>query len=349
MFSRDYIRRLPKVELHLHLEGAVTAAIFLQLSRKYETAFREWPPHRVAEELFAYEDFYAFLRAYKTVCEHLCEPADYVSVLESLSQYFAEQNIRYAEIIYTPSIPWRFGRNGEEVLAALLEKSEQIGSRDGVGVRWILDCVRQWGRGPAEQTAQLAYKWQSRGVVALGLGGDENSLPMQEYREVFSWAKAHQLYAHVHAGEIGGPEQVWEAVRALGANRIGHGIQSARDPSLMEYLREHAIPLDVCLTSNGRTGAWRGISNHPFQLLLKRGVHVTLSTDDPGLFQTSLTEEYCKAVGAAGLSLEDLHRIVLQGVHSSFLPREEKMKLMQQFQGELHRLGRQTRASDSQA
>lgn len=336
--SEEYIQRLPKAELHLHLEGSITLPIFQQLSEKYQTDYRTLAPDGLANWLYKYENFYDFLNTYKLICQHLQEPADYLLILEWLREYFVGQNIRYAEVIFTPSISWRFERRGEDVLAALLERGRQIESQSGVQIRWILDCVRSFGKEPAMRTAQLAKEFQSSGVVAIGLGGDEHALPMEEYREVFAWAKAHQLYAHVHAGEIGDPPQVWDALRILGANRIGHGIQAARDPALMDYLREHAIGLDICLTSNHKTRAWTTLSSHPFQLLYKRGVPVTLNTDDPGLFQTSLTQEYAKAARLFGLSRDDLHHIILQSVHCSFLPRDGKMALMQQFQDEIYRL-----------
>ena len=336
--SEGYIRSLPKAELHVHLEGSVTAELFLELSRKYQTEYQKLSVPQVEEKLFRYRDLGAFLQTYKVVCEHLREPADCLRVLDSLAESFTAENVRYAEVIYTPSIPWKLEKDAESMLRALLDRSREIEASQGIKIRWILDCVRQWGKEPAQWTAELANQFQSDGIVGLGLGGDEDSLPMEEYEEVFSWAKAHQLHLHVHAGEIGEPEQVWSAVRLLGANRIGHGIQAARDPDAMKYLREHAIALDVCLTSNMKTHAWRRISRHPFQLLYKRGVPVTLNTDDPGLFQTSLTAEYMKAVRYLELAPEDLHRVILQGVRSSFLPHQDKMALMQQFQDEIHQL-----------
>ncbi len=184
--------------------------------------------------------------------------------------------------LLSPGGPWRFEQER------------------GLKIRWIFDCVRQWGAEAASQTAELAAQYKSRGVVAIGLGGDENSLPMAEYQQVFLRAKANGLFVHVHAGEVGGPEQVWDAVRLLGANRIGHGIQAARDPRLMEYLRDHTIALDVCLTSNLRTKAWTPISSHPLKLLFKRGVPVTLGTDDPGLFEASLLSRVPQVQPAAG-------------------------------------------------
>src|SRR5690606_1975050 len=179
-----------------------------------------------------------------------------------------------------PSIPWFFGRDGEEVLQVLVEASERLSRTGQIQIRWILDCVRQFDLNLAERTAELAVQYRDRGVVGIGLGGDENSAPMHDFEKVFAWARANELFIHVHAGEVGGPEQVWDAVRILGANRIGHGIQAARDPELMGYLRDHLIGLDVCLTSNARTKAWPMLSDHPLPLLYRRGVPVTLNTDD---------------------------------------------------------------------
>jgi len=223
-------------------------------------------------------------------------------------------------------------------MMALADRAIEIERERGIKIRWILDCVRQWGAEAASQTAEMGTQYKSRGVSGIGLGGDENARPMAEYQQVFLRAKANGLFVHVHAGEVGGPEQVWDAVRLLGANRIGHGIQAARDPRLMEYLRDHTIALDVCLTSNLRTKAWTPISSHPLKLLFKRGVPVTLNTDDPGLFEVSLVAEFVKCNQLLGFSREDLQHLVLQAVRSSFLPSDEKVLLMQQFQDELRRV-----------
>ena len=335
--SDEYIQRLPKAELHLHLEGSVTPATLGDLSRKYETEYASLDEEQLEAQLFHYRDFYHFLDTYRIVCEHLRRPEDYSMVLERLGGYFREQNIRYAEIIYTPSIPWRTERDGKEILLALLERSDQI-ANEGTTIRWILDCVRQFEVDWAWRTAELAAEFSQQGVVGIGLGGDEKSLAMSEYQEVFAWIRAHRLHAHVHAGEIGDAQQVWEALKVLGANRIGHGIHAARDPDLMDYLCQHAIGLDVCLTSNAKTGAWTPISDNPFGLLNRRGVPVTLNTDDPGLFQVTLNQEFQTAARLFQLAREDMHHLVLQGVRSSFLPHPEKMALMKEFDAEIRRI-----------
>lgn len=338
MITADYIRRLPKAELHLHLEGSATGQVLHTLSRKYETEYQDQTPEQIAASIFRFDDFKGFLNCYKTICAHLREPEDYVLVLDVLADYCRRENISYAEVITSPAIPWNGGRDGEAVMVALLERSAAIEAETQLRIRWILDCVRQFGEESARRTAELAAKYHDRGIVGIGLGGDENSLPMKEYEQVFHWAKANGLYIHVHAGEVGGPEQVWDALTILAANRIGHGIQAARDSRLMEYLRNHAVALDICLTSNLKTRAWAPISSHPFGLLWKRGVPITLNTDDPGVFATSLTSEYLKAAKYFSLEKEDLHRIALQSIQAAFLPASEKSQLMQNFQDEIHRM-----------
>jgi len=337
--TEAYIQSLPKAEIHVHLEGSVFPETLLRLGKKHKTELAGMDLEKLREKFFEYEDFYNFLETYKLVCQHLRSLEDYLDILRDLGEYFQRENILYAEVIYTPSIPWKFGKDGAEILAALLEESAKFEKTHGVRIRWILDCVRQFGREVAERTAELAWQSRAQGVVGVGLGGDEKAGSLSEYEEVFNWVRAHELFVHVHAGEIGEPSEIWDALQILGANRIGHGIQASRDSKLMAYLRDHAIGLDICLTSNAKTKAWPLISEHPFPLLFERGVPVTLNTDDPGLFEVNLGTEYKKAVDTFELQEEDLHRIILQGIRSSFLPHDEKMSLMQVFSDKIQASG----------
>lgn len=333
--SKEYIRKLPKAELHVHLEGSVSAETLATLAEKYSTEIVGIDPSELRKKYFLYKDFQDFLGVYKLVCRHLREPEDYVAVLDSLARQLARQNVLYAEIIYAPSILWKWDLDAREVLSALTESATRHEAEHGLIIRWILDCVRQFDNPAAEKTAELAHEFAASGVVGLGMGGDENSRPLKDFEEVFSWAKAHGLFVHVHAGETGEPQQVWDSLEVLGADRIGHGIQAARDSRLMEYLREHTIGLDICLTSNARTRVWPVLSDHPVRLFLKRGVPVTLNTDDPGLFDTTLCAEYEKAAELFELTLGDIQYLSLQGIRSSFLPHEKKMKLMEVFNGKI--------------
>jgi adenosine deaminase len=333
-----YIRALPKAEIHLHLEGSIHPERFLSLSRKYQTEYQNLSPKELEETLFKYDNFWDFLGTFKVVSQHLREPQDYIDLVNDLHKYLVRQNIRYSEVFFAPSVPAKLGFDVGDIIAAILSQGREVEKQGEVQLRWIFDCVRQFGIESAQQTAQLAVENAEEGVVALGLGGDEMVSPTQEFEEIFSWARAHQLHIHVHAGEIGGPSSVWDAVQVLGADRIGHGIQAARDPKLIEYLKNHTIALDVCLTSNAKTKAWTPVAQNPFGLLFKRGVPVTLSTDDPGLFSTDLEEEYRIACRYFDLSKSDLAYISMQGVRSSFLPYQDRMTLMQDFQDTIHQI-----------
>ncbi|HUG43566.1 MAG TPA: adenosine deaminase [Acidobacteriota bacterium] len=336
-----YARKIPKAEVHLHLEGSVKPKLLAKLAAKYKTEIAGWPAERIRQELYRYKDFQSFLNAYRVVCSHLREPGDYVEALDHLAAYFQDQNIRYAEIIYSPSISRRFDQDAEQILSLLLKRGLELESETGTRIRWILDAVRQWGPGPAQETVELAAQYRGCGVVAVGLGGDETSLPAAVFQEVFSWARAHQLFVHIHAGETGGPEQVWDAIQILGANRIGHGLHAARDPNLMEHLRERAVALDLCLTGNLKTGAWSPLSAHPFQVLMQRGVQVTLNTDDPGMFDTTLCQEFEKAIENFGLDQEQVRTVSLQALHSCFLDYEQKMALMAEFHEQIQSIALQ--------
>lgn len=336
-----YARKIPKAEIHLHLEGSVTPDLLAKLAAKYKTELADWPAERIKRELYQYVDFQSFLNAYRVVCSHMREPGDYVETLDQLAAYFQDQNIRYAEVIYSPSISRRFGQDPERILSRLLKRGGELEGETGTRIRWILDAVRQWGPGPAQETAELAAQFRNSGVVAVGLGGDETSLPAAVFQDVFSWARAHQLFVHIHAGETGGPEHVWDAIQILGANRIGHGFHAARDPKLMERLRERAVALDLCLTSNLKTGAWSPLSAHPFQVLMQRGVQVTLNTDDPGMFDTTLSEEFGKAIEHFGLDQEQIRTVSMQALHSCFLDYEQKMSLMAEFHEQIQSIALQ--------
>ncbi len=332
------VRALPKAELHLHLEGSISAERFRKLSRKYKTEFSGLSAAEIRRQLFSYSDFWSFLQTYRVVCEHLREPRDYVALVRDLGPYFESQNIRYAEVFMSPSIPARLGFDVGKITKAMTAAAQKLADELSIDIRWIFDCVRQFGPEAAQETAELAVQFREQGAVGLGLAGDETAVDSREFEDAFAFARAHELYVHVHAGEIGEPQNVWDAIKILGANRIGHGIQAARDHVLMSYLKDHAIGLDICLTSNARTGAWAPISKNPFWLLYKRGVPVTLSTDDPGLFDTTLLQEYALAIKYFELAEADLAYIALQSIRSAFLPHGERMKLMQEFQNSIHEL-----------
>ena len=303
----DFLLQLPKAELHLHLEGSVEPETLHELD-----------PATPVEEfraLYRYDDFDAFLRAFGAVGKRLRTPRDYGLITRRLLERLAAQNVRYAEIIVAAGVVLWKGQEFEPVFEAVREAA----AGSPVEVRWILDAVRQFGAEHAMAVAKLAAERVDRQVVAFGIGGSEQRGPAEWFTQVFSFAKSAGLHLTAHAGESMGPESVWAALR-LGAERIGHGIAAARDEELMRHLRDHDIPLEICLTSNLVTGVVERLENHPVRRLFAAGVPITLSTDDPAMFGCTLLGEYRLAARQFGFSQPELRKIAENGWKYRFGP-----------------------------
>ncbi|HLH41898.1 MAG TPA: adenosine deaminase [Bryobacteraceae bacterium] len=280
-------------ELHVHLEGSIEP----------ET-LREIDPSLTGDEIAshtAYSDFAGFISSYVWVNRKLLTPAHYAIAARRLFERLAAQQVRYAEVTLSAGvILWK----GQSLAAAFQAVAAEAG-RAPLTVRWILDATRQWGAEAARPVFEFAAERQSDGVVAIGLGGFEQQGPAKWFRELYAQARDRGLRLTCHAGETSGPESIWDALE-IGAERIGHGIGAAQDPRLMEYLRQRQIPLEVCITSNLRTGAVSSLELHPVRKLFDAGVPVILNTDDPALFGCSLKSEYDLAARQFGLPVDEL-------------------------------------------
>ncbi|MFQ5927897.1 MAG: adenosine deaminase [Terriglobia bacterium] len=330
-----WIARLPKAELHLHLEGAIEPETALELAYR-NPALRNSETLASVQARYAYTDFLGFLKAFKWVSELLREPEDYAFLLRRLLRRLAEQNVLYAEITLAAGVVLWKRQDLDAVFVALREAYEKARQEFPVEVVWVFDAVRQLGPEHVLDVARKATSWKEAGVVAFGIGGDEQQGPPELFREAFELVRAHGLRVTVHAGETGGPEQIWDALRALGAERIGHGLAAFRDPDLVDHLRQEQIPLEVCLTSNQRTSALRQqtgageLAAHPVADYVRRGLRITLNTDDPGLFETSLDEEYTRAL-ALGLDRRELIRIAETSFAVAFCPPAQRRALLDRF------------------
>ena len=300
---------LPKAELHLHLEGSVTPDLM-----------RELAPALSAEEIqarFGFHTFAGFLECYKWVVEHLRCPEDYALVARRLLASLERQNVRYAEITLSAGVVlWK-----KQEFAPIYDALQREAAASSVAVRWNLDAIRHFGVEHAMQVAELAAERVHSGVISFGIGGDEMRGPAEWFTEVYTFAKANGLRLTAHAGETAGPESVWGALR-LGAERIGHGIRAVDDPALMRHLRDHNIPLEICISSNVATGAVESLRAHPVRQLYDAGVPIVLNTDDPGLFNTTLEREYDLAGREFGFSEAELAQIVENGFRYAFAAAE---------------------------
>jgi len=327
-----WIARLPKAELHLHLEGTATPETLVALAgaRGRRLALEE------ARRRFTYRDFFGFLMAFKWVSEQLRAPEDYAFLLADLLRRLHEENVLYAEITLAAGVVLWKRQDVDAVSAALQETLETSRKEHPVEVRWIFDGVRNFGADHVARAADCALRWQRSGVVGFGIGGDEQNGPPELFRDTFDRVRAAGLRATVHAGETAGPESIWGALRALGAERIGHGLAAFKDPKLMEHLARERIPLEVCPTSNLRTGALRqhtgeaNLARHPLVDYCRRGLAVTLSTDDPGLFDTTLNQEYALA-HRLGLTRAEILRLAEASFQAAFCEPALKEELLERF------------------
>jgi aminodeoxyfutalosine deaminase len=323
------VAALPKAELHLHLEGCIRPALAASLASRHGV----WITEAEVRSRYAYEDFNGFIEAFKWVTSYLRGPADFALLAADVAEQLLAQKVVYAELTLSVGIMLLRGQNPQANFEAMRAATEPYESQ-GLYLNWIFDAVRQFGPEPAMDVVEWAHRCRSPRIVAFGIGGDELSIPTAELRGVYLRAADYGMHRLIHAGEIGGPEKIREAIELLGAERIGHGIGAIHDESLMDLLIERNIPLEVCPVSNLRTGALgrqlknpaAQLSQHPLPQLIRRGVPVTLSSDDPAMFHTSLAEEY-RQVQSMGLNDQELAALIANGFRYAFLSPQERVRL----------------------
>jgi adenosine deaminase len=316
----ERIASLPKAELHLHLEGSIRPAVASALAARHGMKL----PEDEVRRRYAYTNFAGFLDAFKWVTSFVRGPEDFGLIAADLAEQLLEQKAVYAEVTLSVGVMFLRQQQPEANFAAILEATEPF-ERRGLRINWIFDAVRQFGAAAAMRVVEVARGCNSRRIVAFGIGGDELSLPAAEFQKVYERAAEHGFHKLMHAGEIGGPEMIREAIEILGVERIGHGIAAIRDSALMEMLAERGIPLEICPASNLRTGALGvqlrkdvvTMEEHPLAEIVRRGVPVTISTDDPAMFHTSLEEEYRNA-WRIGLTEYEIAGVVENGFRYAF-------------------------------
>lgn len=317
---------LPKAELHLHLEGSVDPPTLLELKQRHG---RDGTLARV-EQLYQYKDFNGFLMAFKAVTEDLRTPEDYELITYRLMEKLKAENVLHAEVYVSVGVClWR--KQDFDAIFEGLERGRQRGERDfGVSLLWIFDAVRHFGPVEAQHVAELAARYKEQSVIGFGIGGDERRAAPELFRDVYAYAADHGLRLTAHAGETAGPESIWGALN-LRAERIGHGLTAWQDSELVEELATRQIPVEICLTSNLRTGCCRTLAEHPVRNYFDQGVMITLNTDDPAMFRTSLAQEYQLARESFGFTDEHLRELARNSFEASFLPAEKKLGFLNLF------------------
>jgi aminodeoxyfutalosine deaminase len=329
-----FVARLPKVELHVHLVGSASVRTVLELARRHPNTPSDSSVPRTEEglrEFYVFRDFPHFAAVYRAVSELITEPEDIASLARGVASDMAAQNVRYAEIQVTP---WYFTHRSGMPRAAVTEAldlaAREARETHGIRIAWIFDFPGHLADESALSTLEHAVSAPPTGLVGFGIGGIEQRRVVHTdvIRDAFRGAVTSGLHSIPHAGEMTGPETVWEAIKQLHAERIGHGINSLSDPALVGYLRERQLPVDVSPTSNVCTGQVATLRQHPLPRMLSEGLFVTLNSDDPPMFGTSLTNEYLVAASVLGLSRSALANLASNAVRASFLAEDAKKPLL---------------------
>ena len=338
-----YLQAVPKAELHVHLEGAIRPETFLALAQRNKVAL----PVTTVEETrawFKYRNFPHFVEIFFAITKCLKTAEDYELIAYEFGAEMARQNVRYAEVTFSASThEYPLHVPHDTYFRGLNRGRERAKAEFGVEMRWVFDIVRDLRDEAdrarrAEYTTKVALEGMKEGVIALGLGGGEVNNPPELFAHWFEKALSEGLHSAPHAGETVGPASVWGALRTLGAERIGHGVRSIEDADLVTYLARQQVPLEVCPHSNICLGVYANLSEHPLPRLYAAGVPLSVNSDDPPLFSTTLNHNVYTLHDPFHFPLDTIDEILLNGVRHSFMPAEQKQKMEEEFRAEMKRL-----------
>ena len=314
-----WFERVPKIELHLHLEGAIPLPALWRLVCKYG-GDPSVPDLSALRRRFAYRDFAHFLETWVWKNGFLREYEDFTFIAEAVARDLAGQNLRYVEAFYSPTDFARHNLGTQRLTEAIRTGLSRVPEID---VLLVADLVRNSAPERAALTLAQVNEVRDSGVIGIGIGGAEQLYPPEPFAAVYEQARRMGLCTTAHAGEAAGAQSVWGAIHSLRVDRIGHGTRAREDERLLDYLAEHRIPIEMCPLSNVRTGVVSSIEAHPIRAYHDRGMVVTVNTDDPKMFGNSLAEEYRSLEEELGFSRDQIRALILQGVRASWLPEDK--------------------------
>lgn len=339
MTIERYLHDAPKTELHVHLEGSIQPATMFALAQRNNISL---PVENEAQlrQLFYYRDFDHFIELFRLGAYCLQTSEDFEQITYELGAEMARQHVRYAEVTVTPATHYRRNISFDTYFSGMQRGRARVLADFGIEMNWIFNIVRQWAdpsitRLMADYVTNVAIEGKRDGVIALGLAGSEAGAPPEPFASYFKRAQINGLHSVPHAGEMAGPESIWGAIHVLNAERIAHGVRAIEDPSLIEYLAQHQIPLDITPTSNLCLGVYPSYAAHPLPLLYEAGISINVSTDDPPLFHITLDEEILHLTNEFYIAIEDVDEILLNGFRVSFLPVQRRREMEQQVLTEL--------------
>ena len=322
-----WFEQLPKIELHIHLEGAIPHVALWELIQKYG-GDPSVPDLRTLEKRFEYRDFSHFIETWSWKNQFLREYEDFTYIAEQTAHDLVSQNVRYAEMFFSPSIFARHGLRVQNLTEAIRAGLSRV---PAIEVALVADLVRDYGPKLEINTLEKVKEVKRQGIVGIGIGGSEHEFPPEPFQPLYELARQMGFRTNAHAGEAAGPRSIWSAIRYLHVDRIGHGTRANEDKALINYLIEERIPIEMCPISNVRTGVVDSLEAHPIRECFQRGMIISINTDDPKMFGTSLAEEYRLLAQQCGFSREEVCRLILLGIESSWLTKNRKQALSEDF------------------
>jgi adenosine deaminase len=325
--DRQWLARIPKIELHLHLEGAIPPADLWQLISKYG-GDATVPTRAALAERFTYRDFPHFLQLWEWKNSFLREYDDFTFIAEAVARDLVRQGVRYAEVFYSPADFAYHGLEPQRLTEAIRNGLNQV---EGMRVALVADLVRDFGPELGRTTLDRVAEVKELGVIGIGIGGAEHEVPPAVFSRVYKRARALGFRTSAHAGEAAGPESVWSAIHDLQVDRIGHGTRAVEDPELIEHLASRSIPIELCPISNLRTGVIDSLADHPVRILCDRGIPISINTDDPAMFGTSLLDELHALMVHHAFDRAEIKQLMLGSIGCTWLAESEQQQLQAAF------------------
>lgn len=329
----DFLRKLPKTEIHLHIEACISKETIIKILQEHKENFDV----EEIEKLYQFKNLNEFIKLFLFILDSIKKPEDFQFIFENLKHYLIKNNIRYAEVFYAPSRLIQNGLEFREIARTLDYLAKECVLDGGPEVKFLVDVSRTFGPENASKNLKRLLEAKVDTHIGIGLGGAELMGPARDFKDIFAQARAEGLHCVAHSGEDDGPWSIWDTVQILKAERIGHGTSAIQDPDLLEYLRDKQIPIEICLTSNLFTGKYvRRPQDHPVRRYYDMGIICSINTDDPEIFNVDLTQEYYKLYKYLNFSITEIIDLIRMGVDSTF--KNNKFLMWKSFEKEIKHL-----------
>ncbi len=336
--SDSLLKKLPKVELHCHLDGCLRIETILDLGQRYNVSLPASNPEDLIKLLCIGKKrgtLEEYIARFDITLSVMQTPEALTRIAFELIEDVAAENVRYIEVRYAPILHTRLGMTLEEAVEAvrdgLIKGEKAFGVKSGI----IICGIRHISPEASLKLADLCVRYKNKGVVGFDLAGSEENFPAKDHREAFYMILNHNINATIHAGEAFGPSSIHQAIHYCGAHRIGHGTRLKEDKDLMHYVNDHRITMEVCLTSNWHTYSVRSLKQHPFRFYYDQGIRVTLNTDNRLMSDTTLTKEFGLARDLFDFTLHDFREVTIIAMKAAFLPHQERKEMIQSIANEL--------------